>query len=186
MNKKERLVGIIMTILISTVMGLVAAFLLIKTNPNALMASSATQIYVSNILLSLLLGFVVAFVVPLGRIGNSLARKAGAVPPSIKYILINAIPLAVGNTVIISLPLSFVGVFNARRHLPPETLEHLPPFPIMWLGSWFKLLIPTLIISYILSVILAPIVARIVGVGRPGAGGPPKGVKQSGKSKRKE
>ena len=87
-----------------------------------------------------------------------------------KFILLNAIPNAVGNTVIISFILSFIGVLTARSKLPEAALSQLPPFPVMWLGTWIKLLLPTLIISYVLSVVLAPLVARIVGFKRPEQG----------------
>lgn len=169
--QKERLVGLIMSIIVSASMGVVSAVLVTTTNPDSLKAHSAGLIYASNIILSVILGAIIAFIIPFGKIGASMARKAGAVPPSMKFILINALPISIGNTFIISFILSFVGVLTARMKLPAETLSHLPPFPVMWLGNWGKLLIPTLLISYTLSVLLAPIVARIVGVK-----GPPKGA----------
>ena len=159
-------------------MGLVSAILVTTTNPDSLRAHSSALIYASNIILSIILGIVISLFIPLGKLGASLARKAGAYPPSMKFILLNAIPNSVGNTFIISFILSFVGVFTARMKIPAEILPTLPPFPIMWLGSWVRLLLPTLCISYILSVILAPIVARIVGFKGPSsgaAGGPPSG-----------
>jgi len=175
---KERLVGLIVSFFVSASMGLVSAVLVTTTNPDSLRAHSSALIYASNIILSVIIGLVIAFIIPFGKIGTSLARKAGAYPPSMKFIFINAIPNSVGNTVIISFILSFVGVFTARMKIPAEILPTLPPLPVMWLGSWVKLLLPTLVISYILSVILAPIVARIVGFKGPSsgaAGGPPSG-----------
>lgn len=165
--RKERLVGIIMSIIVSTAMGAVAAFLVTTTNPDSLKVHSAGMIYASNIILSVILGIIIAFIVPFGKLGASLARKADAAPPSMRFILINAIPISVGNTLVISLILSFVGILTARMKLPAETLSHLPPFPVMWLGNWVKLLLPSLIISYILSILLAPVISRIVGVKRP-------------------
>ena len=164
-----------MSVFVSAAMGLVSAILVTSTNPDSLKAHSPALIYASNIVLSVILGIVIALIIPFGKIGASLAGKAGAYPPSMKFILINAIPNSVGNTFIISLILSFVGVFTARMKIPANILPTLPPFPVMWLGSWIRLLLPTLVISYILSIILAPIVARIVGVKGPppGAGGPP-------------
>lgn len=165
-------------------MGVVSAVLVVTTNPDSLKAHSAALIYASNIVLSTILGIIISLLIPLGKLGASLARKAGAYPPSMKFILLNAIPISVGNTFLISLILSFVGVFTARMKLPAEALSHLPPFPIMWLGNWGKLLIPTLITSYLLSILLAPIVARIVGVKGPpsgvGAGGPSPTVEAGG------
>ena len=166
--KKERIVGIIMSMIISSVMGVVSAALVIKNNPEAVRYTPAAMIYVSNIALSLVLGVIIALVIPLGRLGAMLARKANANPPGIRFFLINAIPNSVGSTLIISLVLSFVGVLTARMRLPAEALSQLPPFAIMWLGNWVKLVIPTLLISYVLSVLLSPLVSRTVGVKGPG------------------
>jgi hypothetical protein len=170
--QKERLVGVIVSIIVSASMGVVSAVLVVSANPESVKTQSPALIYASNIILSIILGVIIALIIPLGRLGAALARKAGAYPPSFKFILLNAIPISAGNTFIISLLLSFVGVATARMKLPAAALSHLPPFPVMWLGNWIKLLLPTLVISYVLSVILAPIVARLVGVKGP-AGGPP-------------
>lgn len=170
---KDRLTGMILSLIISIAMGIVSALLITTTNPNILSAHSAFYIYATNILLSLVIGFLVTLLLPFGKLGAALARKANAAPLSIKFILINAIPHSVGNTIIISLILSFFGVFTARMKIPVEALSTLPPFHIMWLGSWIRLLLPTLLISYTLSVLLAPVVARLVGLGKPG--GPKKG-----------
>ena len=166
--RKERLVGLIVSVFVSAAMGLVSAILVTTTNPDSLKAHSSALIYASNIILSIILGIVISLFIPLGKLGASLARKAGATPPSMKFIFINAIPNSVGNTFLISLILSFVGVFTARMKLPEPVLSTLPPFHIMWIGSWFRLLLPTLLISYTLSVLLAPVIARLVGYGKPG------------------
>lgn len=162
--KKERLVGIIMSMIISAVMGVVSAALVIKNNPESVRYTPAAMIYVSNIALSIVTGVIIALVIPLGRLGAMLAGKVNANPPGIKFFLINAIPNSVGNTLIISLILSFVGVLTARMKLPAEALSQLPPFAVMWMGNWVKLLLPTLLISYVLSVLLSPLISRLVGV----------------------
>ena len=166
--KKERLVGIIMSIIISAVMGVVSAALVIKNNPEAVKYTPVAMLYISNIALSIVIGVIIALVIPLGKLGAMLARKANANPPGIKFFLLNAIPNSVGNTLIISLILSFVGVLTARMKLPAEALSHLPPFAVMWLGNWFRLLLPTLLISYVLSVLLSPLITRLLGVKGPG------------------
>ena len=176
MKNKERQVGLIMTVIISAVMGLVASFFLIRTNPESVKTSSPVMLYVTNTIMSLVLGLIISFILPFGKMGSSLARKCGANPPSLKFILINAVPLSVGNTVCVSLILSLVGVLIARRQIPAEALKNVSPFPVMWLGGWAKILLPTLFVSYLLSVILAPIVAKLVGFPKGGPGGPPSGV----------
>lgn len=166
--KKERLVGIIMSIIISAVMGVVSAALVIKNNPEAVKYTPVAMLYISNIALSIVIGVIIALVIPLGKLGAMLARKANANPPGIKFFLLNAIPNSVGNTLIISLILSFVGVLSARMKLPAEALSHLPPFAVMWIGSWMRLLLPTLLISYVMSVLLSPLISRLLGVKGPG------------------
>ena len=166
--KKERLVGIIMAIIISAVMGVVSAALVIRNNPEAVRYTPVEMLYITNIALSIVIGVIVSLVIPFGKLGAMMARKANANPPGIKFFAINAIPISVGNTLIISLVLSFVGVLTARMRLPVEALSQLPPFAIMWLGNWVKLVIPTLLISYVLSVLLSPMVSRLVGVKGPG------------------
>ncbi|HAV91010.1 MAG TPA: hypothetical protein DCW44_07035 [Eubacterium sp.] len=56
-----------------------------------------------------------------------------------------------------------------RSKAPASAVADMPPLPIMWLGSWGKLLIPTLILSYVLSVLLSPFVSQLVGLTDAGA-----------------
>ncbi len=169
MKKKERMMGLIMAIIISLAMGVLVAYLIPKIQPQAAESQPVAIRYISNILMSVTVGIIVAFVVPLGKMGRSLAAKANANPPTFKFTLINSIPLSVGNTIIVSLVCSLVGVLMGRSHAPAEALAHMPPFPVMWLGSWAKLLLPTLIVSYILAVVLSPIVSQAIGMADAGA-----------------
>ena len=179
---KERKVSLVMSVLVSALMGIVASFLVMYFNTQAVQSSSIIGFYLTNVIISTVMGLVIAFVIPLGKIGNALAKKAHAAPPSFKFILLNGIPMAIGNTFIISLALSFLGVKMARSKLPAEALATLPPLPIMWLKGFIQLLLPTLVISYLFSIILAPLVARAVGF--PKQGGPqggPGGPKKEAK-----
>lgn len=181
MRKKERLMGLIMAVVMSTAMGILAAFLVLQSNPQAAGGKPPVITYLINIALSVTVGIVVALVVPLGKIGKTLTMKANAAPPSLKFNLINSIPMAVGNTLIVSIVVSMFGVLMGRMNMPPEVARQTPFIP-MWLGSWAKLLLPTLLVSYILSVLLTPLISRAVGLGGPpkgkgGPGGPPPGVK---------
>lgn len=166
--KKERLIGIIMSIIISAVMGVVSAALVIRNNPEAVRYTPVEMLYITNIALSVVVGVIISLVIPFGKLGAVLARKANANPPGIKFFVINAIPISVGNTLIISIIMSLYGVISARMKLPAEALSHLPPFAVMWLGNWMRLLLPTLVISYVLSVLLSPLVTRLLGVKGPG------------------
>ena len=167
MKKKEKLIGLIMTIIISLAMGALATFIVLKTNAQAAAGTPPAVMYISNILMSVVLGILIALFLPLGKLGKGLAAKANANPPSMKFYLLNAIPMSVGNTIIIGLILSLVGVLMGRSHAPAEALANMPPMPVMWLSSFFTILFPTMILSYVLSVLLAPFVASAVGVGGP-------------------
>ncbi|MCR5287791.1 MAG: hypothetical protein K6D93_07575 [Saccharofermentans sp.] len=177
MKKKMFLMGLIMSLIISVAMGLLSSFLLILFNPDIVKSSPVPVIYLLNTLASLITGLIVFFVVPLGKLGVALTVKAGVRPPSLKFTLLNAIPMAVGNTVIISLVVSLLGVISARMKVPAEVLSTMPPMPVMWLGTWAKLLLPTLIASYILSVLISPLISKALGLGgtgpEGGAGKPP-------------
>lgn len=165
--------GLIMSVVISAIMGVIAAFMVIRSNPEMTRLTPVPMIYLTNILMSVIVGVLVALCVPLGKLGRTLAIKANANPPGMKFTLINAIPLAVGNTLIVSLIVSLVGVITARTRIPPEALANVPPFFVMWLGNWGRLVLPTLVISYVIAVVLSPVVARIVGMPGKGPGGAP-------------
>lgn len=181
MRKKERLMGLIMAIIMSIAMGILASFIVLWSNPQAAGGQPVVMTYLVNIVLSVVVGIVVALVIPLGKIGKTLTMKANANPPSIKYTLIYSIPMAIGNTLFVGLTVSLFGVLMGRRNMPPEVAHSIPLVP-MWLGSWAKLIIPTLIVSYVLAILLSPLIARAIGLGGPprgkgGPGGPPPGVK---------
>lgn len=169
MKKKERTMGLVMSIIISAAMGALASFIVIKTNPEAAQAQPIPMMYISNIVLSIIIGIIVALVLPLGKLGRNLAAKANANPPTMKFTLINSIPMAIGNSLIIGLILSAFGVFMGRNNAPSEVVAQMPPFVIMWLSSYAKLILPTLIASYVLAVILSPIVSQAVGMADAGA-----------------
>lgn len=169
MSDKERKIGLLMAIIVSAVMGVAASFIVVNyaIPKNASENMPLPVMYGGNIILSVILGILVAKFIPLGKLGGMLCAKAHVTPPSPKFFLLNAIPMAVGNTFIIGTILSCVGILISRMKMPPEVLANVPPFAVMWFGSWIKVFIPTLILSYVLSVILAPILAKIFGVGAP-------------------
>lgn len=156
-RKMERKIGLIMAVIISAVMGIVAA-VVISRNPNA--QTPAFPIFcLINVVESIVVGILVAFLIPLGKLGQALTKKAKAVPPSLKFNLLNSIPMAIGNSVIVSAVVSFVNIAQAHSHIPAE---QAPPLMAMWLGSWGPLLVPSLLISFVLAVVLSPIVVKAV------------------------
>ena len=167
MKKQERKIGLIMAILMSAAMGILAS-IVIHNDPKA--QTPPFPIFcLINLVESIVVGIIVAIAVPLGKIGQAITKKAKAVPPSLKYNLLNSIPMAIGNSVIVSAIVSFIGVAQGRAKMPPE---QAPPLLTMWLGSWGPLLIPSIIVSYVLAIVLSPIVAKaVLGKGkgpRPG------------------
>jgi len=169
MKKKERTMNLVMSILISAAMGALAAFLVMKGNPDATKTTPVPVMYISNILISVTVGIIIALILPLGKLGRMLASKANAKPPAMKFTLLNSLPISVGNTVIVSFVVSFFGVFMARSKAPESAVADMPPLPIMWIANWGKLLIPTLILSYLISVLLSPFVSQAVGLTGAGA-----------------
>lgn len=169
MKKKQRTMSVIMAIIISAAMGAIAAFLTLKNNPQAAQATPPQMMYISNIVMSVIVGILCGLLLPFGKWGRALATKAGANPPSMKFTLLNCLPISVGNTIVVSLVVSFFGVFMARANVPAEGLAQLPPLPVMWIGSWVQVLLPTLIASYLLAVIFSPMVAEMVGMSSAGA-----------------
>lgn len=177
MKKKERLMGLIMAIIISAVMGVCATFLVRLFNKQAAEQSPLIAMLLLNIVLSIVLGVIISLVLPLGKLGRKLAAAAHANPPSFKFTLLNSLPISVINTIIIGFLLSGLGVGMARmgirRSAPPEVaaqiLGSMPPFPIMWAISFFEILIPTMIISYLLAVILSPVISQAIGLADAGA-----------------
>lgn len=166
MKKKERLVGLIMAVVMSAAMGLIAAFLVrLGMSPQELASSPpAAVMYISNILESIAFGVIFTLILPMGRWGHQLASKAGATPPSLKFHLLNSLPVSMACAILVSAPVCFINILQARAHMPPEVA---PPLIPMFLGSWLKLLLPTAIIGYVISLFISPIVVKAVGLNVP-------------------
>ena len=124
MQKKEKKVNIIMAVVMSLVMGLFFAFLA-RHNAGAKELESmppAPIMFITSALEAIIAGLIVALILPLGKAGRAMAGKFNAEPPSMKFTLINSIPLAVVNAVICSAVCSFISIADEkdslRIHLP--------------------------------------------------------------------
>ena len=157
MKKQERTIGLIMAVIISVAMGIVASVVIHKS-PNA-QTPPFPLFCLINVVESVIVGIIVSLVIPLGKLGQGLARKAKATPPSFQFNLLNSIPLSFGNSVIVSAIVSFINVVQAHAKIPAD---QAPPLLAMWFGSWGPLLVPSIVISYVLAVLLAPVVVGIV------------------------
>ena len=171
-RKKEMKVNLIMAVVMSLILGIIAVFLARAGKDDVQLQSMPPLpvMLITGVLESLVAGIIVALVVPLGKWGRMLAAKAGANPPGLKFTLINCIPLAVGNTLIISLALSLISMLQAYGKID---MPNKPPFLAMWLGQWIIMLPVTLVAAYVIAVVISPVIVRAVGLGGP-QGGPPK------------
>ncbi|MBQ1492350.1 MAG: hypothetical protein IIZ39_10360, partial [Blautia sp.] len=128
----------------------------------------SSVVYVSHILLAVILGVIIAKTLPFGKMGRGMAAKSGAKGGSFKFNLLNAIPLALGNTLIISLILSLFGTWLMRMGAVDATTQ-MPSFLIVWLESFGKLFILGSIASYLVIVLFSPVVSDMIGFSTAGA-----------------
>ena len=157
MKKQERTIGLVMAVIMSIAMGIVAA-VVIYNDPKA--QTPPFPIFcLINLVESIIVGLLVALFIPLGKMGQALCKKAKAMPPSLKFNLLNSIPLAIGNSLIVSTVVSFINVAQAHAKIPTE---QAPPLFAMWFGSWAPLLLPSIVISYVLAILVSPIVVKMV------------------------
>jgi hypothetical protein len=157
MKKQERTIGLVMAVIMSIAMGIVAA-VVIYNDPKA--QTPPFPIFcLINLVESIIVGLLVALFIPLGKMGQALCKKAKAMPPSLKFNLLNSIPLAIGNSLIVSTVVSFINVAQAHAKIPAE---QAPPLFAMWFGSWAPLLLPSIVISYVLAILVSPIVVKMV------------------------
>ena len=165
MKKKERLVGIIMAVIMSAAMGLLFAILSRRgATPEALKSMPPAPVaYILNIIEAVIVGLLVAFFIPLMKLGRMMAAKFNAAPPSIKFTLINSIPFAVVNAIICSAVCSFIGIATAYSHMPAGKA----PLIIMWLSNWAKSLPLSIVLGYVLAILISPLIVKAVGLGGP-------------------
>ena len=177
MKNKEKLVGIIMAVIMSIVNGLLFAVIARHTADEQSLAHMppAPVMYISSLIEALAVGVAIMLIFPIGKLGRALAGKFGANPPSLKFNLLNSIPLAVINAIVCSALCSFLSIAKAHSQIPAG---QAPPLFVMWFSSWIKLLPLSILVGYVLAIIIAPFVVRAVGLGGPptGAGGPPEGA----------
>ena len=173
MKQKERKVSIIMAIIISAIMGVMFALLARKQaeagNPQALSSMPPLPVMlITSLVESIVVGVIVALVLPIGKLGRGLAAKFNATPGSMKFTLLNSLPFAVINAIIVSAVCSFISIAQSHAHMPPDVA---PPLMAMWFGQWIKTLPLSIIVSYVFAVIISPFVVQAVGLGGPPTGG---------------
>ncbi|MCR5214200.1 MAG: hypothetical protein K6E10_07265 [Eubacterium sp.] len=172
MKKKEMKVNIIMAVIISAIMGLLFVFVARgmagRQNPHALESMPPLPVMlITSLLESIVVGLIVAIIIPIGKLGRGLATKLNAKPGSLKFTLLNSIPFALINAIIVSAVCSFISIAQSHAHAAPQA--NMPPLMVHWLGQWLATLPISIIVSYIFAVIISPFVVKAVGLGGPPA-----------------
>lgn len=126
-QKKEKIVSVIMSAMMSTIMGALATTLVRKNmNPQMLASASAVGMYLSDILESVTVGILLTLVAPFCKWGKALAAKHKAFPPSLKFTLLNSLPLSVGCSITVGGIVSFINAAlptaGYRRRQPHRCL----------------------------------------------------------------
>ena len=172
MAKKQRIISIIMSAIMSTVMGVtISSIARSNMTAEALASAPAAPMIISSALESIIIGQLVTLLLPVVKWGRVLAARNKAVPPSLKFTLLNCLPISLSNCTIISIVVSFINVSQAHARIPAAAA---PPLMLMWVSSWIKLFPISVVVSYLLAIIISPVIVRIVGmpVGGPPAGAP--------------
>ncbi|MBQ1492349.1 MAG: hypothetical protein IIZ39_10355 [Blautia sp.] len=168
-KKKQRKMALTMSICMPIIMCIVVNLILrYGGGPQAEAARNAPLINtIIMTLATMVIVMIITMILPLGKIGPALARKFHVEPPSFLFMACNVLPVTLFNTLFFSTVLSMIGVWQARSHASEEALAQMPPFLVMWVPGWIKIMIPTLIISCIIAMVLASFVASIIGMSRP-------------------
>ena len=180
MKKKEKLMGIIMAVSLSAIMGLI--FVFVKRHNAEPQALEKMPPVVVDCLISMLesitVGVIIALVIPIGKLGRALSAKFGAKPPSVKFSLLNSIPFALINAIVCSAVCSFIGIATSYgKNMNPNK----PPLIKMWFSQWINTLWISILVGYVLALLISPLVLRAVGLGKPPAGRPPVGGPPNGR-----
>ena len=168
-RKEEIITNLIMAMIVATPMGAFAAYLVAGNTSEWLLKTSKLlvdnqvypmELYTTNLIWSIILSILVTILMPFRIISRRLTLRAGAESPSIKYCFLYALPIALGNTIVIDLFLCLIDVLRIRD-IPWEDLQYLMSFEIMWFDHFFVIFLPTLILSYLFYVLFGFVLAVI-------------------------
>jgi ferredoxin-NADP reductase len=159
MDQRKKKVGLIMTLIMSIMMGIVATIISRSGMPPQALATAPPlpAMMFSNVLMSLVVGIIIWLIIPSARWGNALVAKAKALPGTFKFTALNCLPISAVNSVIISMVVSFINVSQSHAQIPAA---FAPPLGAMWFGAWIKMLPVMLIIAYITAIIVSPLVVK--------------------------
>lgn len=168
-KQRRRKVGLIMTLIMSTVMGIVATLYARSGMPAQALASAppAAVMMISSVLMSLTVGLIIWLTIPSSKWGGMLAAKAKAGPGSFKFTALNCLPISFVNSFIISIVVSFINVSRSHAQIPAAVA---PPLGLMWFGSWIKMFPALLVLAYVIAMLVSPLIVRWMKMPQ----GPPK------------
>ena len=161
MQQRRSLVGLLMTLFMSTVMGIVATLIARSGMPPQALASAppAVIMVISSVLMSLTVGIIIWLVIPSSKWGSMLAAKTKASPGSFKYTAMNALPISFVNSFVIGIVVSFINVSRSHAQIPAAVA---PPLIVMWFGSWIKMFPILLVVAYMLALLVSPLIVKWV------------------------
>lgn len=169
MEQRKRSVGLIMTVIMSMVMGIVATLFARSGMPPQALASAppAAVMMTSSVLMSLAVGIIIWLTIPSSKWGGMLAAKAQAGPGSFKFTVLNCLPISFVNSFIISIVVSFISISRSHAQIPAAVA---PPLGPMWFASWVKMFPVLLLVAYVIALLVSPLVVGWVKMPQ----GPPK------------
>jgi ferredoxin-NADP reductase len=138
LKQRKKAIGLIMTLIMSTIMGVVATILARRGMPPQALAMAAPLpvMMITHVLLSLSVGFLAWLLIPAAKVGGALVAKANARPGSFKATALNCLPVSFSNSTIISIIVCFINVSKSHAKIPPA---FAPPLGAMWFSSWIKM-----------------------------------------------
>ena len=165
MKQRINAMRLTMTVFMSVMMG-IAATLLSRAGAPPQAALPPLMIAMgTNILMSLIVGFIIWLTIPAGKWGRALVARAKAGPGSLKANALNSLPISMVNGLIISAVVSFVNIRGSHAQIPAE---FAPSLMVMWSSSWIKMLPVMLVLAFIVAMLISPLIAKWVKLpGKP-------------------
>lgn len=155
-GKEYHSIRIMMAVIMSTVMGVIASFL-VAQNPNANIPAFPV-FCLFNVTESIVVGVFIAIFIPLDKLSNALVSRFNIKNYAL-HGMVYAIPLSIGNGILVSGIVIFVNVFMSYLRINPA---NRPPLLGMWTSSWFPILLPMIVISYVVSLVFTPLVIKFI------------------------
>jgi len=165
MKQRVNTMRLSMTVFMSVIMGIAATLLSRLGAPPQAAVPPLMIAMGTNILMSLVVGFIIWLTIPAGKWGRALIARAKAGPGSFKANALNSLPISMVNGIIISAVVSFVNIRGSHAQIPAD---FAPPLMVMWSSSWIKMLPVMLVLAFITAMLISPLIAKWVKLpGKP-------------------